>query len=375
MSIERSAVDTRHQGPVPSADVSRVSGPEIGLRTAVLTPHVSADHTGGVELFNETLVRALGSAEVFAEAPARRARTSDALRRMGLEQPVGAWRAARALLKRHREEPFDLIVSNGVSGWPLTFARPDIPQVEVYHFTMAGLAEQAIPLRSARLTTGKVEAAFDRLAGVGKHVVAVSQRVLREVESFYGLRGRSIPNAVDTHAFRPTNGVLARQALGLPLGARIGVFVGRPDPTKGYDILLRVARRMPGVLFLVLGCDPWQEGNVRSVGRVPHDDMPRWYAASDFFFTPSRYEGFNLSLLEALSCNLPAVMSQAACPFLEDPPRCGIVVPGDRDEDFVEAIQRVLSSAYHVSPRGHVLERYDFRVFRDSWRGFIESIL
>ncbi len=345
------------------------------VRAAILTPFGPSRPIGGVEVFNESLRRVLGNVETFADGSHNPNERFPSLGRVGLEQPAGALRAARALLSRHREEPFDVIVSNGVYGWPLTLARPGVPLVQVYHFTMAGLARRALTLPGDRLTTGHVTALFDRIAGIGKHVVAISQFVMRDVESFYGLKARLIPHAVDTDVFRPMNAASARGALGLPQGVPIGLFVGRADPTKGYDVLQRVARRMPHVLFLVAGEDAGKSRNVWSVGRIPHEDMRRWYAASDFFFLPSRYEGFGLALLEALSCDLPAVVSEPAWPFADGPAECGVVVRAESDEAFANAIRTVLASRRRFSPRAFVLPRYNLPAFERAWRGFLESVL
>src|SRR2546428_4028296 len=189
---------------------------------------------------------------------------------------------------------------------------------------MAGLARTALPIRGDRLTTGRVTGFFDRLAGVGKHVVAVSHRVLREVESFYGLRGRVIPNGIDPRAFRPMGLARARDTLGLPHDATIGLFVGRPDHTKGYDTFLRVARRMPEVHFLVAGGSGPPEGNVRPLGRIPHSHMPWGDSASHFFFLPSPYEGVGPFTIATPSCGVPGGVSEAALPFSGDRSACGI---------------------------------------------------
>jgi len=187
---------------------------------------------------------------------------------------------------------------------------------------MAGFANHVLTLRSERFAQGRVMALFDRMAGIGKHVVGVSHRVLREVEAFYGLKGRLMPHSVDTHTFRPTNADSARDTLGLPHGTPIGLFVGRPDYTKGFDILTRVAALMPDVLFLVVGGQhEGALGNVRSLGRIPHEDLATVYAASNFFFLPSRYEGFGLSTLEALSSAGEAAGKAACLPAI---PSCGL---------------------------------------------------
>jgi len=343
-------------------------------RVAILTQYAPSQHAGGVEVFNECLRRALGRVEIFSDGgPANRV---EGLRRvLGLAQPIEALRATRALLRRHRDEPFDLILSNGLYGWPLTVARPGVPLVQVYHCTMAAFANHVLTLRSERLAAGHVMALFDRFAGIGKHVVVLSNRVLREVESLYGLKAQLMPLGVDTRAFRPLDPAAARETLGLPQGVPIGLFVGRPDPSKGHDILLRVAQRMPEVLFLVAGGAGGKAGNVVSLGHVPHAEMPLWYAACDFFFLPSRYEGFGLSTIEALACDLPVVVSQAAWPFREEPTECGAVISDGQDEDFIRAIRLVLGSRGQFSPRDFILPRHDMSVFEQSWRGLVDSLV
>jgi glycosyltransferase involved in cell wall biosynthesis len=346
-----------------------------GVRAAILTPYTWPHYAGGVEVFNEYIRRVFGTVEIFADDIAGGKTRFGDLSRLGLAQPAGALRAARVLGRRHEEKPFDIILSNGVYGWPPSLAKLGVPLIQVYHATMAGFAEHALSRRSDRLATGQVMALFDRLAGIGKHVVAISRRLQREVESYYGFKARLIYNAVDTNTFRPMHRASARKALGLPQGIPIGLFVGRPDPTKGYDVLLRVAQRMPRILFAVAGGGGGRSGNVWSMGQIAHENMPLLYSASDFFFLPSRYEGFGLALLEALACDIPAVVSEPAWPFSEDPSPCGTVVRSDSERDFVEAIQLVLDGRPRLTPREFILPRFSFESFQDNWRSFIESVL
>lgn len=348
----------------------RSASPRVGL----LTLSASTEERGGVEVFNDQLRAALGNVEVFEDVPPTRPHRFGDLRRIGLDQPDRALRAARALLRRHREAPFDLVISNGVAGWPLTLARLPVPAVQVYHLTVAGLARQALGLRGDRITTGHVTALFDRIAGVGKHVVAVSPRVLGEVESYYGLRGRCIPPGVDTSMFSPMDRAAARATLDLPRDRPIGLFAGRPNPSKGYDILQRIAGRLPEVLFLVAGGTGARQRNLCPIGRIPHSEMPLWYSASDFLINPSRYEGFNLVILEALACDRPVVASAAAFSIPEHPSRCGVVVPENDEGAYVRAIQEVLASG-PLHPRGVVLPRYSFERFVASWHGLVESLV
>src|SRR5256885_15014685 len=114
-----------------------------GVRLAILTQYAAPQQAGGVEVFNDCLRRTFGGAEIFADGGPEKRRGR--LRRVGgLEQPAEAPPAARTLLRRHREEPFDLIVSNRLYGWPVTLPRPVPPPVEGDHRTKAGLAQDRL---------------------------------------------------------------------------------------------------------------------------------------------------------------------------------------------------------------------------------------
>ena len=344
-------------------------------RIAVLTPYSSADYVGGTEVFNDQLKSALGELEIFADPESGATAPRWHPDRIGMAQPYQALRSARSFLRVHRTRPFQLVICNGLYGWPLAFAHLDIPAVQVYHFTMAGLARHALSLPGDRLTTGTVSAFFDRLAGRGKSVVAVSHAVHRELESFYRLGSRVIPNAVDTALFRKHDRHRAREDLGLPANGPIGLFVGRPEFAKGFDIFLEVAGSLPEITFVVVGRYAGGEPNVVVLRDVPHSRMPLCYSAADFLFLPSRYEGFGLSILEALACDLPFVVSKAAFNLHEDPSPYGYVSERLRPEEFVQGIREVLSPSSSYGPGRALAAAYNLDVFRGNWGAFVESLL
>ena len=344
-------------------------------RIAVLTPYSSVDYVGGTEVFNDQLESALGELEIFADPETRATAPRWHPDRIGMAQPYEALRSARSFLRVHRNRPFQLVICNGLYGWPLAFTHLDIPAVQVYHFTMAGLARHALSLPGDRLTTGTVSAFFDRLAGRGKSVVAVSHAVHRELESYYRLGGRVIPNAVDTALFRKHDKPRAREDLGLPADGPIGLFVGRPEFAKGFDIFLEVAGLLPEITFVVVGRYSGGEANVRVLGDIPHAKMPLCYSAADFLLLPSRYEGFGLSILEALACDLPFVVSKAAYNLPEEPSRYGYVVGSLRPQEFAQGIQEVLSPSSSYGPGKALAAAYNLDVFRRNWGTFVESLL
>jgi PEP-CTERM/exosortase A-associated glycosyltransferase len=120
-----------------------------------------------------------------------------------------------------------------------------------------------------------------------------------------GPRVTVIPNGVDTTRFGllPPSGAEARRALGLPEGPLVG-FVGSLYRYEGIDLLVDAAallrRRRPEIRFVVVGGGMEEEAlRVRAaraglgagfqfVGRVPHREVERYYAALDVLAYPRR---------------------------------------------------------------------------------------
>ncbi len=78
------------------------------------------------------------------------------------------------------------------------------------------------------------------------------------------------------------------------------VIVGGKHHTSsytGFDALLQDARLIDRVKLL---------------GTVPDEDLPQLYRITDLFVLPSLNEGFGLSLLEAMTCGAPALVSRSS---------------------------------------------------------------
>jgi len=343
-------------------------------RVAVVTPFSPAAHPGGVEVFCRQLEKALGPLTIFSAFDGSRQAVSFRTR-FGLEGPYRAFWRARALFKEHRRRPFQLVITNGYCGWPLQFVGDAVPMIQVYHLTAAGLARSGLASSGDRFTTATIGALFEGLAGSGKTVVSVSESVRREVSRYYGHSSHVIPNGVDTRLFRVGSKSHARERLDLPQDTTIGLFVGRSEFAKGFDLLLRAAQAMPEILFLSVSQPKAAPHNIRFVTNVPHEEMPALYSAADFFFVPSRYEGFNISLLEALSCDLPAVLSRAACPFEPNPKEIGIILETPTTDALVEAIRRAVSEGPRRGLRDRIAKVYSLENFARNWRGLVSSVL
>ena len=94
------------------------------------------------------------------------------------------------------------------------------------------------------------------------------------------------------------------------------LFVGRVDEGKGVDILIEAAKQFPQSVFTIVGDGPLKPGleqlapdNVVFAGHVPRADVFAAMAKARWLVLPSTwYEGFPISLVEALAHGLPAIV-------------------------------------------------------------------
>jgi D-inositol-3-phosphate glycosyltransferase len=138
---------------------------------------------------------------------------------------------------------------------------------------------------------------------------------------------------VDLYTFTAGSGrKAAREAVGLPQDAHILAFVGRIQPHKGPEVLIRAVAEMlnhsphlrPKLITVIMGGasgsgvgeverlkDLVSWLNISDVVRfenpVPRAQIPNWYRAADLVCVPSYSESFGLVALEAQACGTPVV--------------------------------------------------------------------
>ncbi len=129
---------------------------------------------------------------------------------------------------------------------------------------------------------------------------------------------------VDLEMFTPGDKRSARAALGLDTDEPILAFVGRIQPLKAPDVLLRAAGKLPGVRVVVAG-GPSGSGLTAPDGLIQladelgiadrvsflppqsRDQLVDLYRAADLVAVPSYSESFGLVAIEAQACGTPVV--------------------------------------------------------------------
>ena len=138
---------------------------------------------------------------------------------------------------------------------------------------------------------------------------------------------------VDLYTFTPGESrSAAREFVGLPHDALVVSFVGRIQPHKGPEVLIRATSELVKhspllrhklIVNIVGGASganteevdrlkeltTWLaiDDVVRFSPPVPRADLPQWYRAADLVVVPSYSESFGLVALEAQACGTPVV--------------------------------------------------------------------
>jgi len=137
-------------------------------------------------------------------------------------------------------------------------------------------------------------------------------------------------------------------------------------------------REYPNVRFLVGGAGEQEgflkelagslniKGIVRFIGAIPHEDLPKYLATSDIYVSTSLSDMLSVSLLEAMSCNLPAIVTdiKGNREIIKDGEN-GFLFPKSDPEKLAERIIYLLKNEeirkkFGEKNRKLVIEKYDW---------------
>jgi glycosyltransferase involved in cell wall biosynthesis len=221
------------------------------------------------------------------------------------------------------------------------------------------------PLRSALL--GLHRGLLRTVVRRADCIVAISSEIRRELTGFgvHPEKIRSIPNGIDLDRFCPVpldKKLGIRQRLSLPTGKIILIYTGRLIRSKGLLLLLQIwkelVKRHENVHLVLAGtgkgshdsCEVELRAYVRLneltesvlfTGEV--SNVHEYLQASDVFVFPTEHEGFSLSLVEALACGLPSVVtSVGAAPELIENHKNGILINPKDGQELKKAIEWLL---------------------------------
>jgi glycosyltransferase involved in cell wall biosynthesis len=237
------------------------------------------------------------------------------------------------------------------------------------------------------------------LAGLGRltsrladAVIAPSRATAAELERDYGCTVRAvIPNGV----LAPDDGSAADAVR--PIAAESAVlYVGRLRTRKAVAVLLEamsdLAQRRPDLRLLIAGdgeqrralrrraARPDLRGRVEFLGPLDRDAIAEWYRNAAVLCLPSIYEGFPVTIVEAMAAGLPVVATRVAgVPEAVEDGVTGALVPPEDAGALAAALERLLEDIdlrrrMSAAARAAFVERFAIGVVSDAHLALYEEL-
>ncbi len=278
---------------------------------------------------------------------------------------LGAWRAVRRAVRRHR---YDLVQAHWIvpNGVVASVVAHRIPVAIGLHGSDVFLAEKPLvrawvkrSLRRTSVLTGCSPELVERICRLG----------------FDPAYARVIPYGVNVEMFAPdpARRLEWRQRLGIPAEAPLILSVGRMATKKGYQVLLQglpeLLSRYPHCHVVLAGAGdrladfrataaPWPD-RVHFPGAVLRDTLPDLYRSADLFVLPAVHDargnvdGLPNVILEAMASGLPVVASAiSGIPLAVSEGKQGHLVPEQDPAALNQALFRLLDHPDHARALG-----------------------
>lgn len=246
------------------------------------------------------------------------------------------------------------------------------PFIQMFH-TLGKMKDRVARSEEERASDLRVETEY-RLLSEADRVVASTQAELAQFQWLYKADTNKvvvIPPGVDTSHFYPIPREEAKEFVGIGPKEKMMLFVGRIEPLKGIDTLIRSIAQLKSSgdieqacqCLIVIGGEPESEERISAemrrlkqlrdqlgmqelvafVGSRNQDTLPYYYSAAEVVIVPSHYESFGLVALEAMACGRPVVASETGgLAFLIKDGETGFHVPAADVEALSDRLRQLL---------------------------------
>jgi len=282
--------------------------PKYPPRTGGVETHVKEISERLVERGHNVTVLTADDGEDVRNAETRNG--VEVIRHIGFA-PNGAFHVAPGMLRTLRRHDADVVHAHNYHSLPLLFA--------------------AIAMNDARFVAtphyhgGSASSFRDRLLSLYRPagswalrqadtIIAVSEWEREQLESEFDVGVLVIPNGVDIERFQNTEQKQCERPYLLT--------VGRLEKYKGVQHIIRALPNLPEYDLLVAGSGNYEpqlrdivnkveiKSQVKFLGYVPDEDLPRLYAGAEAFVTLSSFEAYGMTVGEALAAGTPAVVRE-----------------------------------------------------------------
>jgi glycosyltransferase involved in cell wall biosynthesis len=289
------------------------------------------------------------------------------------------------LVKEHRH--YDIMLISGLKMLPIPATvvsillnkrlviRPESP-IELWQ-DFSAKSMQRMRIRQSSRLVAVLRSARYGLVRRADRIVAISSQIKAGLLDARVKPDRivQIPNGIDISRICPaerSEKARLREGLHLPLDKHIFVYTGRLTTSKGIPELIhawqQITQQHHNTLLLLVGsgadcfddCEPQLKQFIAENDLQPYvtlagavTDVSPYLRAADVFVFPSHYEGFGLSIIEAMACGLPSVVTKVgvALDVLQSD-KNGIAINSKEEDDLKSAILWLLDHVETWSDMG-----------------------
>jgi D-inositol-3-phosphate glycosyltransferase len=279
----------------------------------------------------------------------------------------------------------------------------NIPIVQMFH-TLAEMKNRVAQTPAEREPDQRVNCEGEIMRLVDR-LIAATPLEKNQMSWLYGALPEKItivPPGVDLNRFKPLDPREARRHIGVPPEDQMLLFVGRIQPLKGIDTLIRalalIKQREPAltqnVCLAIIGGDPNPDSELEQaefarldslqaelgladlitfLGAKDQDTLVYYYSAAEMVVMPSHYESFGMVALEAMACGVPVIASDVGgLSFSIEDGFNGYLVPGRNPQALADKILLLLK---HRVLRDQLGEQARTWVQHYSWVNIADEIL
>jgi len=288
---------------------------------------------------------------------------------------------------REKGLSYDLIHSHywmsGIAAEKLS-ERWQVPVLQMFH-TLGKLKQQVAQNAEEREGAYRIQGETRVMEAVDR-IVASTSTERDQLRTLYGVpedKVEIIPPGVDLSRFYPIPPDEAKEFVGIAPKERMVLFVGRIEPLKGLETLLRALARLAqaGALernclcLAVIGGEVGEDGStpngeleylmklrseiglqdlVAFLGKQDQDSLPYYYSAAEMVVMPSHYESFGMVALESMACGTPVIASHVGgLVHLVEDGVTGYHVPVEDPESLSKRISSLLEDKALRYRMGH----------------------
>lgn len=301
---------------------------------------------------------------------------------------------------------YDLIHSHyWLSGWAALQLRAvwGLPVIQMFH-TLGEMKNRVAQTPAERESRRRIEVEGQIMRHADR-LIAATPLEKGQMTWLYGADADSIsvvPAGVDLSLFRPIPRAEAKTYIGIPPHHRMILFVGRIQPLKGIDTLLRAMKQVvsqypdlkDNLCVSIIGGDPNPDSELEQaeferltqlraelgigemvtfLGAKDQDTLVYYYSAAEVVVMPSHYESFGMVALEAMACGTPVIAADVGgLSFSIEDGFNGYLVPGQDPDALAGKVALLLR---RPSLRDHLGEQAIRWAERYAWTDIADEIL